>query len=82
MNVREIVIKYSGNDELNLVLNLVQEWLELNEYDGLYCEECSCVLDDLAACGHLLCDCEAGHRIPCTCGGGCDFHIGDIGSRD
>ena len=47
MNVREIVIN----------------WLQEHGYDGLYCEDCGCGVDDLAPCAELpMFDCNAGYR--------------------
>lgn len=64
MNVKEIIIKY----------------LKKNGYEGLFCECCSCTIDDLIPCDLSIEDCKAGHKIPCdpeTCkaGGSCEFHI-------
>jgi hypothetical protein len=46
MNVKEIVKKY----------------LDDNGFDGLYNEDCGCLKDDLAPCGEILYDCEAGYK--------------------
>lgn len=67
MNVKEIVIEY----------------LEKNGYEGLFCEECSCEIDDLFPCGEFVGDCEPGHKVPCPGADICDafpdctFHIGE-----
>lgn len=61
--------------------DIVKEYLVANGYDGLYCDECSCLPDDLFPCGgsggDWILDCTAGYKIDgCTCGEGCDFHTG------
>lgn len=62
------------------VVDIVKEYLIKNKYDGLYsCESgdlCCCTIDDLEPCGEMRGNCEAGHKVPCECGEGCDFHIG------
>ena len=67
MNVREIVASY----------------LKANGFDGLYSDECGCLLDDLMPCsseGALTC--KPGYKRPCPgpegcdLDGGCKFHIG------
>ncbi len=70
MNVKEITVAY----------------LKANGFDGLYCEYCSCFVDDLMPClglhsfGSEQGDCEAGHKIPCPNSDECDCggepHIG------
>ena len=48
------------------VVDIVRQYLMLNDYDGL-CEpemECGCGLDDLAPCGDLKADCKSAYRIP------------------
>ena len=66
-------VRVSGKD-------MMAEYLRLNGYDGLYCDECGCALPDLMPCGgEWAIDCVAGYRHEgCTedCGNGCDFHIG------
>lgn len=66
MNVKEIVYSYLIN----------------NKYDGLFCEDCGCQVNDLMPCNNVIDHCEAGHKVPCdpeTCGanGNCEFHIGE-----
>jgi len=61
------------------VREIIERWLRENGFDGLFCSECSCVLDDLMPCSSdsaLMC--EPGYRkdgCPPECGMGCDFHI-------
>ena len=64
------------------VAEIVREYLEKNDFDGLVEEdaECGCDLDDLAPCGEMRATCEAGHKTDCdpeTClaDGDCAYHI-------
>jgi len=63
------------------VLEIVKRYLLDNGYDGLYYPgECSCDVDDLAPCGgdlNSVADCRPGHRVPCQCGEGCEYDIGE-----
>jgi len=67
------------------VREILDQWLTENGYDGLYTDECGCVVGDLAPCGEPCSfGCRAGHRIPCnpeTCraDGDCHNHIGKKG---
>ena len=56
------------------VLEIVKKYLETNGYDGLVAEdrECACETDDLAPCGEIRGDCEAGHRVE-------DVHVDESG---
>lgn len=67
-----------GNKELVNCTDMIVKYLEENGYDGL-CEpdnECGCLLNDLMPCdSEFAMWCEAGHRVECTCGEGCDFHV-------
>ena len=58
-------------------IDIIKTFLKLNGYDGLFNEdfECGCELDDLVPCGEVFLNCEAGHKGPCTCSDGCDWHI-------
>lgn len=58
------------------VVDIVAEYLEANEFDGLYSEdgECACLTHDLAPCGNIGELCQAGYRVSCDCGDH-DFHI-------
>ena len=62
---------------------IVLEYLTHYGYDGLFCDECSCKIDDLMPCDNPIMDCEAGHKVLCPgadiCNGfpDCDFHIGE-----
>ena len=59
------------------VTKIIQEWLINNGYHGLYSPgECSCDADDLFPCGYFSTDCEPGHKMPCDCEMGCEYHIG------
>ncbi len=60
---------------------IVKEYLEKNGYDGLYSEECVCLIKDLAPCCEDFMDCLAGYKTSCnpeTCpaDGDCDWHVG------
>ncbi|WP_156782706.1 hypothetical protein [Acidihalobacter yilgarnensis] len=60
------------------VIEIIINYLEANGFDGLYSPgECACKLGDIAPCGQVLEDCEAGYLKPCPpeCGDH-DFHIG------
>lgn len=59
------------------VLEIIKVYLKEKEYDGLVDEfgECACGLSDLAPCGHMSENCEAGWKGPCNCGAGCGWHI-------
>lgn len=46
------------------VKEIVAEWLENNGYDGLYYPDgCACQIHDLAPCGNINEDCQAGHLL-------------------
>lgn len=58
------------------VRDIVKQYLLDNGFDGL-CDPdgtCSCKIADLAPCCSSF-DCEPGYKVPCTCDGGCGFHI-------
>jgi len=61
---------------------IVKEWLKQHNYDGLFNDDCGCIISDLMPCNEPGTQCEAGHATPCpgpeTCenGGGCLWHIG------
>lgn len=59
---------------------ILVQWLDENGFDGLASDECSCKATDLAPCGNIGPDCQAGYLISCPgsnkCDGSdCDFHI-------
>lgn len=63
------------------VARIVAEWLKEHGYDGLYRQECGCLLGDLIPCGgEGIDDCVAGYRHPCDCGAECEalhcVHVG------
>jgi len=41
---------------------IVKIWLKRHEYDGLWNDDCWCLLYDLMSCGHPSPDCAAGHK--------------------
>ena len=64
------------------VREILEQWLTDNGYDGLYAEECGCIVGDLAPCGEACSfGCRAGHKVPCPgpADGDCKFHIGKKG---
>lgn len=65
------------------IRNIVSEYLQKWEYDGLYNEDvgCGCLLSDLMPCYTPDGRCQAGYKIEykdgeCSCGEGCDWHVG------
>ncbi|WP_419600656.1 hypothetical protein [Thiolapillus sp.] len=67
--------------------DMVAAYLRQSGFDGLFCEECGCSVDDLMPCGEndWVWSCQAGYKKPgCTdaCGQGCDFHIVPKASKD
>ena len=63
------------------VKEIVQEYLKQNGYEGLFCDECGCEIDDLMPCDSPIMDCKAGYKGECPGGEICDgfpeckFHI-------
>lgn len=56
-------------------IDIVLRYLKENGYDGLFNDECGCVLDDLVPCsGESFGTCQPGYRVPCDCGDH-DYHI-------
>jgi hypothetical protein len=58
---------------------IVEQYLRQNGFDGLYTDECGCLLDDLFPCSAPAVDCQAGYKtMGCSpeCGLGCAFHVG------
>jgi hypothetical protein len=69
------------------VKEIVRQYLEEYNYDGLYWTTCCCRVDDLMPCDEPDPHCNAGNKIPCPgpdeCSAGdCDFHIGKRGQND
>lgn len=50
------------------VVEIVAEWLKDKGFSGLINpdSECGCPLDDIAPCGEMQGDCEAGYKVMCT----------------
>jgi hypothetical protein len=44
---------------------IVKEWLEANDYDGLCDCDCGCGLDDLCRCGRFQPDCKPAYKVIC-----------------
>ena len=61
------------------VKEIVRAYLEANDYDGLYCSDCGCLLTDFAPCGEMGEKCKAGYSQKNTRG----FLVGpEKGERD
>ena len=62
----------------NTLKSIVAAYLRANGYDGLYNEDCGCLLaDDLMPCRQEeIGECRPGYRGPCTCGAGCEWRVG------
>ena len=64
------------------VKDIIKEYLIKNGYDGLYYDDCGCVLEDFYPCSsEAILDCCPGYKTEfpngkCDCGEGCDYHIG------
>lgn len=57
------------------VTDMINTYLADHEYDGLYLEgECACMIYDLAPCGQIQLECQAGYLGPGE--GDCEFSIG------
>ena len=57
------------------VIKILEDWLERNDYDGLYQSgECACEIGELCPCGEPCPDCQAGYKGPGQ--DGYDFMIG------
>ncbi len=67
---------------MKTVKEIVRDYLNENEFDGLYQPgECACEKSDLAPCGETPLDCMVGYKIPpneCqgACGPDCHWGIG------
>ncbi len=70
-----------GFDADSRIVDIVTEYLEDERYDGLYADDCGCLLKDLAPCSQMMYDCRAGVKVPCPdtagefCEEGCKWHI-------
>ena len=45
------------------VIEIVKEYLQKNNYDGLAGDDCGCELGDLMPCDGTYETCEAGHKV-------------------
>ena len=70
-----------GEKEMT-VKEIVKNYLIANGFDGLYGDECGCETSDLVPCGGPCDECMAGYKLPCDCGGSCNWHIGNAEARD
>jgi hypothetical protein len=59
---------------------IVTWYVKTRGFDGLGCEECGCLVDDLFPCvdGFDMTECKPGYRVPCDCGNWCSYHISPI----
>ncbi len=65
------------------VSEIVAKFLQDNKYDGLYrAGDCACKLGDIAPCGEIGSDCEAGYLKPANNCSEHDWHIGAKNSDD
>ena len=57
---------------------MVYEMLVKYDYEGLYTDDCGCLLDDLMPCGEWVGDCKAGDkcRVPAYDGYGTQDGVG------
>ena len=53
-------------------VEIVITWLKNNGYDGLYTEDCGCLVDDLMPCGVFASSCEPGYKVPCPGSDDCE----------
>ena len=59
------------------VKKIVTDWLREHGFDGLWHDnDCGCMGDELFVCMGCGDQCQPGYRLPCTCGGECNYHIG------
>ena len=58
------------------VREIVKQYLESNNFDGLYTENCGCETTDLFPCEQDGGLCQPGYRYDCECSDDCGFHIG------
>ena len=80
--VKEILIDHIQNtEEINTsqsIIDIIWDFLESNEYDGLCGEQCGCKFDDLAPgdCDGCILECRVGYKHPCV------YVEGDCGCDD
>lgn len=58
------------------IRQIIETYLRENHFDGLFCDECGCDLDDLMPCsseGAL--SCQPGYKHPCDCEEGHAYHV-------
>lgn len=63
------------------VKEVLIEYLKKHGYDGLYCDECACLFDDLAPCcpENWITKCEPGYKQPCP--PECSEHPFHVGAK-
>jgi len=47
------------------VKEIIRNFLIAGGYDGLYCEECGCSLEELIPCGSDFSQCKPGYFVKC-----------------
>lgn len=58
------------------VRDMIEAELRRCGFDGLFNEDCACLIGDLAPCDENPLDCQAGYKVDgCAVGGSCDFHV-------
>ena len=64
--------------EAPTVKQIVSEYLATHGYDGLYADDCGCLLDDdlMLCCRDGIDGCQPGYKQSCNCGEGCEWHVG------
>ncbi len=80
MNVKEIVSNHiEDKGATPEIIAIVTEYLEDNEYDGLFWPgECACLIGSLFPCDadQLPGECEPGYKKDgCNCGSGHKYHV-------
>lgn len=57
------------------VADIVSAYLQAFDFDGLYNDECGCLLDDLAPCGEICDTCSPGKQVKAPPSTGWDYLI-------
>lgn len=56
-------------------LDIVEKYLKDNGYDGLFDDECGCVIGDLRPCCDDFSDCQPGYKVKAPDYSEYDFYI-------
>jgi len=86
VNVKQIVTDFLGEDWAEhpcdiTIKEIVENYLEGSDYDGLYCEACSCKLNDIMPCNGINPYCRPGHLLKCK-GEKCPYGIYNVNIGD